>query len=80
MEKGKLINEDWKDGNILFSYINYYINIENNIKDINVINEKINNHNKSKEIKINFYPELRILSLILNDITKKRDYSEIDYF
>ena len=41
LEKGKLIEKEW-DNNNLNSYINDCINIENNIKHINIINEKIN--------------------------------------
>ena len=57
LEKGKLINDDWKDENKLCSYINDCIIIENNIKDINIINEKLNNYNSSKDLKIQFYPD-----------------------
>lgn len=37
--------------------INDCICIENNIKTFNDINEKMNNHNNSQEIKIKFFPE-----------------------
>ena len=57
LEKGKLINDDWKDENKLCSYINDCIIIENNIKEINIINEKINNYNNEKDFKIFFYPD-----------------------
>ena len=57
LEKGKLINYDWKDENKLCSYINDCIIIENNIKDINIINEKLSNYNSSKDLKIQFYPD-----------------------
>ena len=40
LEKGKLIDKEWDSKN-LYSYINDCINIENNIKTINVINESI---------------------------------------
>ena len=40
LEKGKLINKEWDDDN-LYSYINDCINIENNIKNINIIDENI---------------------------------------
>ena len=42
LEKGKKINEEWNDDN-LNSLINDCINIENNIKEINIINESIKN-------------------------------------
>ena len=41
LEKGKLIDKEW-DNNNLYSYINDCINIENSIKNINIINESIN--------------------------------------
>ena len=41
LEKGKLINKEW-DNNNLNSYLYDCINIENNIKIINDINENIN--------------------------------------
>ena len=57
IEKGIIvIDKEW-DNNNLCSIINDCINIENNITMINDINEKMNNHNNSKEIKIKFFPE-----------------------
>ena len=41
LEKGKLIYNDWNDDNKLYSIINDCINIENNIKEINIINENV---------------------------------------
>ena len=55
LEKGKLIDKEW-DNNNLNSYINDCINIENNIKDINIINENINKCNINNKIKIKFTP------------------------
>ena len=43
LEKGKLIDKEW-DNNYLYSYINDCINIENNIKNINIIKENINKY------------------------------------
>ena len=40
LEKGKLIDKEWDNIN-LNSYINDCINIENNIKNINIIKENI---------------------------------------
>ena len=40
IEKGKLIDKEW-DNNNLSSYINDCINIEKNIKNINIINQNI---------------------------------------
>ena len=48
LERGKLIDKEW-DNNNLNSYINDCINIENNIKNINIINESIKKCNKNKK-------------------------------
>ena len=56
LEKGKLIDKEWDNIN-LYSYINDCINIENNIKDINIINENINKFQSNKKIKIEFFPK-----------------------
>ena len=37
IEKGKINDNDWNDENKLYSIINNCVNIENNIKDINII-------------------------------------------
>ena len=56
LEKGKLIDKEWE--NIyLCPYINDCINIENNIKDISIINENINKFQSNKKIKIEFFPK-----------------------
>ena len=55
LEKGKLIDKEWDDNN-LYSYINDCINIENNIKNINIINENINKCNINNKIKFQFTP------------------------
>ena len=54
LEKGKALDKDWND-NELNCVINDCIEIENNIKDINLINQNIqkSNSNKNKEIKFN---------------------------
>jgi len=57
LEKGKIINKEWNNNNKLNSLINDCINIENNIKDINNINEIIKNINLNKNKKIKFIPE-----------------------
>ena len=55
LDKGKLIDKEWKDDNIKLM-INDCINIENNIEYINKINKDINDYN-SKITKIKFIPE-----------------------
>ena len=54
-EKGNLINKDWDDENKLNLLINDCINIEENIKNINEINNSIKKFNKN-EINICFNP------------------------
>ena len=55
LEKGKLLEKDCENSN-LNSYINDCINIENNIKNINIIKENINKCNINNKIKIKFIP------------------------
>ena len=54
LEKGKTLDKDWNENEISI-YINDCIEIENNTKGINIINENIQkgNSNKNKEIKFN---------------------------
>ena len=49
IENGKIIDKEWNENN-LSSLINYCINIENNIKEINIINDNI----KKCDIKIDY--------------------------
>ena len=57
LEKGKIIDNNWSNENILNSLINDCINIENNIKDINIVKENIKKCNNLNNLKINFYPK-----------------------
>ena len=67
LEKGKTLDKDWND-NELNCIINDCIEIENNIKDINIINQNIQkcNSNKNKEIKFNENGINNILNIIKN--------------
>ena len=56
LEKGKIIDNNWNE-NKLNSLINDCINIENNIKEINKINEIFSKCNSNQNIVINFSPE-----------------------
>ena len=67
LEKGKLIDKEW-DNNNLYSYINDCINIENNIKKINVISENSNKFKNNKNIKIEFYPKEETFNQFLETI------------
>ena len=51
----KLIDKEWENNN-LYSYINDCINIEKNIKDINIIEQTIIKCEMNNQIKINFSP------------------------
>ena len=54
LEKGKLIENELKDDNKLNIFINDCINIENNLKDINIINEAIKKLNQNDKINFQF--------------------------
>ena len=57
LEKGNINENDWKDKNKLIFLINDCINIENNIKEKNFINETIKKCNSKSKLKINFNPK-----------------------
>ena len=61
LEKGKIIEKDW-DNNKLNVIINDCIDIENNIKNINNINDKIKK-SKSNNVELKFISEGEILLL-----------------
>ena len=67
LEKGKSLDKDWNDNELNY-FINDCIEIENNIKEINIINESIKkyNSNKNKEIKFNENGINNILDIIKN--------------
>ena len=56
LDKGKEIDKEWNNEK-LSSYIYYSINIENHLKDINEIKEKIEKYKKNKNVEICFNPE-----------------------
>ena len=66
LEKGKNLEKLNDDG--LIFMINDCINIENNIKDINLINENINKCNKNSKKKIEFYPKEKEINNFLETI------------
>ena len=75
LEKGKKIENEWNDDNKLNSLINDCINIENNIKDINIINESLNKNN-SIDLKLNFYPDDEDINTFLDTI---KSFGSIKY-
>ena len=47
LKKGKFLDNEWDNDDKLYLSINNCINIENNIKDINILKEKIKNCNNN---------------------------------
>jgi len=75
LEKGKLLEKEWKTKNI-YSNINDCINIENNIKYINIINENINKYEANN--KKNF--EFRIQESSINDFLESiKSFCKINF-
>ena len=67
IEKGRKIEKEWNE-NKLISLINDCINIENNIKEINIIKEKLNIFNLNKKEKIKFNIEEKEMNQFLKNI------------
>ena len=67
IEKGKSIDKEWDEKN-LYLYINNCINIENNIKMVNIINDKFNKSNLNNKIKFKFIAKENQLDSITNII------------
>ena len=57
LEKGKIKESNWKNKSLLNKIINDCINIENTVKNINEVYDKINNYNSNKELEIKFIPK-----------------------
>ena len=68
LEKGKIKENDWNDEIKLPEFINDCINIENNLKNINIIVDKIKAFNSNKYLRIEFNPRDEELDKKLNDI------------
>ena len=68
LEKGKLIDKEW-DNNNLISYVNDCIKIENNIKEINIIDEKVNKFQQKNLIKLEFFPKGEPLNIFLKSLS-----------
>ena len=75
LEKGKLIGKKW-DNNNLYSSINDCINIENNIKAINIINESIKNYKIKNKLEIKFIQKSNKLADLLDKI---KSFGKISY-
>ena len=70
LEKGKIKEDDWNDENKIIFIINDCINIENNIKKINLIKEGVRKANLNKDTVIEFKPDININDDLLKEINK----------
>ena len=71
LEKGKITENDWNDESKLNKIINDCINIENTIKSINDVYEKIKTFNSNKELEVEFLPKKdEIQKGLLKEINK----------
>ena len=77
LEKGKNMEKYWKD-NKDFLALNECINIENNIKDINIINDKIKKCKINENLKIEFYPQEKHIDEYIKQIKIFGSFSNID--
>ena len=68
LEKGNIKEDEWKDKNKLTFLINDCINIENNIKQIDLINETIKKCNSKTDLNIIFNPDEKEIEEFLNHI------------
>ena len=79
IEKGKLIDKDWDENNI-YSNINDCINIENNIKIINIFKENVNQLKASNESNIIFTPNQNNLNNFLEIIKSFGELNEYNNY
>jgi len=79
LEKGKIIEKEWDNNNKLNSLINDCINIENNIKNINNINDKIKKcKSNKKELKFKSDEGISLLESIKNfGLINTEDYNNV---
>ena len=76
LEKGKSMENEWKDDNKLNSIIDGCINIENDIKTINLINESIDKIKTKENAKLYFIPENNDIEILINNIKKFEEISQ----
>ena len=75
LERGKKIENEWNEDNKLNSIINDCINIENNIKDIEIINNSLNKNNKNNK-QIKFHPDDEGIDKFIKSI---KSFGKISY-
>jgi len=81
LQKSKSTDKEWNNENKLIFLINDCINIENDIKNINTINEKLKMNNESININMDFYPkEENELADLFKNIKSLRIILSGDYF
>ena len=68
LEKGKLIEKEW-DNNDIYSNINDCLNIEYNIRKINVINESIKKCKTDNKMRFEFSPKEESLNIFLKSLS-----------
>jgi len=69
LDRGKKIgNNEWEDEKKLSSIINDCLNIESDIKDINILKENIKKCNSNKDLEIYFSPEEDEINKFLDEI------------
>ena len=82
MDKGKIEDNEWDNKDKLNSLIYYSICIENNIKEINMINDNMKNAKSNLDLRINFIPNEKEINEFIESIKKfgniehKKEYDE----
>ena len=81
LQKSKSMDKEWNNDNKLNLLINNCINIEKDILNINIINEKLKKYNDSIKINMDFYPKQESeLDDLYNSIKSFRIILSDDYF
>ena len=70
LEKGKIDDNQWEDKDKLNSLIYYSICIENNIKEINIINDNMKKSTSNLDLNIIFKPEGEEINNFIENIKK----------
>jgi len=78
LEKGKLMDNEWNDNTKLCSIINNCINIEYNIKNINIINDNIKKCKINNNINIEFNLETDNLTKSIKSLGNFFDLSNLN--
>ena len=82
MDKGKIEDNEWDNKDKLNSLIYYSICVENNIKEINMINDNMKNAKSNLDLRINFILNEKEINEFIESIKKfgniehKKEYDE----